>query len=301
VTFVAHATYPAALASSALRASLDNDIGGEFRGYSGWSHLKAEGDIVADFYLPAGKGDEGACPVGIESLHFQQGYNRDYESDDYFHDWLRIGYKCVTRKKAADGDDPVIWQDVQRDQTRSFDTGDYEFQADDFGSLRVFNVTCADQQGSGNKKVLRGLEVKRFETKGVQLGGKGRAAMEKRDQWNFRAVCDFLPSLEPDQYSPWVGTPYGNLKESQGVYCMPRRKHGRVLSEPNMRAINIRLYDKPSENQQALQFRISCDRAHKPVPEPIKVDDTPKEPTEPSGLGATIQFGKQMGDIGSGW
>ena len=130
-------------------------------------------------------------PVGIESLHFQQGYNRDYESDDYFHDWLRIGYKCVTRKKAADGDDPVIWQDVQRDQTRSFDTGDYEFQADDFGSLRVFNVTCADQQGSGNKKVLRGLEVKRFETKGVQLGGKGRAAMENATSGIFVRCATF--------------------------------------------------------------------------------------------------------------
>ena len=81
---------------------------------------------------------------------------------------------------------------------------EYRYKANDFNADVYLNVTCSDNVGEGNKEVIRGLEIRRYETKGVELGAKGRNAMQVHSPHPPlpRPPAAFLPHADPSAPPP---------------------------------------------------------------------------------------------------
>lgn len=208
--------------------------------WSDWTKMNAGGARQEDIMLPPGR-DAPGCANGIRMLHFRTGYDHHFNEKMYFHDWFKFGYACLS--------DPVgviHWDDQ------------VDYGATDFDADKIFNISCLDQPDEQyNNEVIRGVEIRRFETKGVDLGGKGTMAYQVRDEIYMRAICDFGHDFSPAAWGSWTGKPYGAWKETQGGYCGADRK-GNRLRETNLKKIEVQYYLDATKNGQSFNMRFQC-------------------------------------------
>merc|ERR1711924_242996 len=87
----------------------------------------------------------GECVGGIVSIYVKQGYDKDYKTVNYFHDWMMFGVSCAA--------DPlnIIWMDVMQDNAccqKKFQVQGHRLQR-----RRVHQRHLCGQPGWGQHKV----------------------------------------------------------------------------------------------------------------------------------------------------
>lgn len=208
--------------------------------WSRWTAMNAGGAEKEVMFLPPGEDAQG-CVNGMRSLHFRKGYNKNFKEDTYFFDWYKFGYACL-----SDPEGVIHWDET------------VDYGANDCEAEKIYNVTCRTQPDDNyNQEVIRGFEIRRYETKGASLGGKGAMAYQMRDSINMRAICDFGHDTSPTAWGTFAGQPFGVWKETQGGYCAPARKHLK-LKYTNVKKLQFQYMDDRTKNGQSFNMKLQC-------------------------------------------